>query len=137
MNRVQRDLKECLHVYHQLHDLHTWIMDCFEHGMVRKAYDLMQLTPILTPGQSNSPLRHSTIKVYVTGSMQDVMDSQQPPEHSSSKNTIYVSQQSFGAHGRRVGRGSCSAVGVSTNKGQFPYHCISLKFAAVAFFILR
>ena len=49
------------------------------------------------------------------------MESQQPPEHSSSRNTIYVSQQSFGAHGRRVGWDSCSGVAVSTNKGQFSY----------------
>ena len=118
---AKRDLVERLHVYHQLQDLHTWIMDCFEHGMVRKAYELMQLTPIRTPGHSNNHLRRSAIRVYVTGSIQDVMDSQQPPEHSSSRNTIYVSQQSFGAQGRRVGWDSCSGVGVSTNKGQFPY----------------
>ena len=121
VNRVKRDLEERLHVYHQLQDLHTWIMDCFEHGMVRKAYELMQLTPVLTQGQSDTHLRRSTIRVCVTGSMQEVMESQQPPEQSSSTNTIYVSQQSFGAHGRRVGWDSCSGVAVSTNKGQFPY----------------
>ena len=82
MDRVHRELNELLHVYYQLQDLNTWIMDCLEHGLVRKAYDLMQLTPIFTPGQRQSFLRHNTIKVYVTGSMQYVMNSQQPPEQS-------------------------------------------------------
>jgi hypothetical protein len=118
VDRATSELKERLHVYHQLQDLSTWILDCLEHGMARKAYDSMQLTPILTPGQSRTYLRHGTIKVYVMGSMQDVMGSPQPPDQSPAKNTIYVSQQSFGAHGRRVGWDSCSGVGVSTNAGQ-------------------
>ena len=71
--------------------------------MVRKAYDLMQLTPILTPGQGKTIKRHGTIKVYVTGSMQDVMDAQQTQDQSSVKHTMYVSKQNFGAHGKCVG----------------------------------
>jgi hypothetical protein len=121
VDRVTTDLKQRLHSYHQLQDLHAWILDFLEHGMVRKAYDLLQLTPILTPGQCRNYARHATIKVFVTGSMQNVMDPQQPPDQLSAKNTIYVSQQSFGAHGRRVGWDSCSGVAVTTNAGHLVY----------------